>query len=281
MASAENMEQQIASRNNEESVNYQDGASKITVTVVAGKEVPRTIKTKSCLVSEVLDEMGIKITGDDRVIPSPNTQLQDNMTIEVVFVDQKIFTEKAVLDFPTSGREDPSMPAGSKIIVQYGKEGIVENTIRIWYKNGEETSRGIISQKIIVPPVEEIAIIGTKNNMDAGLMASRGLSVSSKFAIVDIIEMEASAYEPGPISCGPYADGYTYTGIKAGFGVAAVDPSFIPLGTPLYIEGYGYAIAADRGSAIVYNRIDLCFDTYQEAIMFGRRQVTVYILQHN
>jgi len=137
MASAENMEQQIASRNNEESVNYQTGASKITVTVLAGKEAPRTIKTKSCLVSEVLDEMGIKITGDDRVIPAPNTQLQDNMTIEVVFVEQKIFTEKAVLDYPTSGREDPSMPAGSKIIVQYGKEGIVENTIRIWYKNGE------------------------------------------------------------------------------------------------------------------------------------------------
>ena len=46
----------------------------------------------------------------------------------------------------------------------------------------------------------------------------------------------------------------------------------------MYIEGYGEGIAADIGGAIKGNRIDLCFDTYEEAIQWGRRTVKVYIL---
>jgi 3D (Asp-Asp-Asp) domain-containing protein len=92
--------------------------------------------------------------------------------------------------------------------------------------------------------------------------------------------MEATAYYPGPESCGIYArNGRTYTGKKAGFGTVAVDKRVIPLGTKLYIEGYGYAEATDIGGAIKGNRIDLCFETYREAEMFGRRKVKVYILE--
>jgi 3D (Asp-Asp-Asp) domain-containing protein len=61
--------------------------------------------------------------------------------------------------------------------------------------------------------------------------------------------------------------------------VAAVDPRFIRLKTPLYIEGYGYAIAADKGGAIKGSKIDLCFNTYEEAVRFGRKTVKVYLLR--
>jgi len=94
----------------------------------------------------------------------------------------------------------------------------------------------------------------------------------------EILTMEATAYYPGPESTGIWADGYTSTGLRAGHGVVAVDPEVIPLGTALYIPGYGLAVAADVGSAIKGNRIDLCFDTYEEALFFGRRPVEVYIL---
>jgi 3D (Asp-Asp-Asp) domain-containing protein len=60
--------------------------------------------------------------------------------------------------------------------------------------------------------------------------------------------------------------------------VVAVDPSVIPLGSRLFIEGYGYAIAGDTGGAIQGMRIDLCFNSYDEAIRFGRRTVKVYIV---
>jgi 3D (Asp-Asp-Asp) domain-containing protein len=92
------------------------------------------------------------------------------------------------------------------------------------------------------------------------------------------LTMEATAYEPGPHSNGPWATGYTSCGHKAGYGVVAVDPKVIPLGTRLYIEGYGYALAGDVGGAIKGNRIDLCFATVEECYQFGRRDVVVYVL---
>jgi len=92
------------------------------------------------------------------------------------------------------------------------------------------------------------------------------------------LDMEATAYDPGPISCGPHANGHTYTGMIAGFGVVAVDPRVVPLGTRVYVEGYGEGVAADIGGAIKGNRIDLCYNTYGEAIRFGRHHVKVYLL---
>lgn len=80
-----------------------------------------------------------------------------------------------------------------------------------------------------------------------------------------------SAQEPG-------LDENTATGMKAQHGVVAVDPRVIPLGTRLYVQGYGYAIAGDTGSAIKGNRIDLCFDTLAEVEAYGWRTVRVDIL---
>jgi len=90
--------------------------------------------------------------------------------------------------------------------------------------------------------------------------------------------MLGTAYDPGPISCGASADGITAAGLKAGRGVVAVDPRVIELGSRLYIEGYGPAVAGDVGGAIKGRRIDLGHDTYEEALAFGRRMVRVHIL---
>ena len=86
--------------------------------------------------------------------------------------------------------------------------------------------------------------------------------------------MEATAYIPSDGG----GSGITATGMVAQHGVIAVDPQVIPLGTRVYIPGYGVAIAADTGGAIRGNRIDLCMNTYREAINFGRGDVEVYIL---
>ena len=89
---------------------------------------------------------------------------------------------------------------------------------------------------------------------------------------------EATAYYPGPRNFGGGVGPRTATGMIAGRGVVAVDPSVIPLGTHLYIEGYGYAVAGDTGGNIRGRRIDLCYNTYDEAISFGRQPVKVFIL---
>jgi 3D (Asp-Asp-Asp) domain-containing protein/peptidoglycan hydrolase CwlO-like protein len=76
-------------------------------------------------------------------------------------------------------------------------------------------------------------------------------------------------------STGYSLPGHTATGLPVGWGVVAVDPSVIPLGTKLSIPGYGEAVAADTGSAVRGNDIDLWFPTLAQARAWGRRTVTI------
>lgn len=71
--------------------------------------------------------------------------------------------------------------------------------------------------------------------------------------------------------------GHTATGLPVGWGVIAVDPSVIPLGSRLTVPGYGEAVAADTGSAVRGAVIDLWFPTRAQTLAWGRRTVTVTI----
>ena len=91
----------------------------------------------------------------------------------------------------------------------------------------------------------------------------------------NVMSMEATAYLPTDGS----GAGITATGVRATYGIVAVDPRVIPLGTKVYIPGYGVALAADTGGAIKGYKIDLCMESYNECMRFGRRNVTVYVLE--
>jgi 3D (Asp-Asp-Asp) domain-containing protein len=105
------------------------------------------------------------------------------------------------------------------------------------------------------------------------------LILNAKRKVKKVLTMIATAYSDSVISCGRWAGHPTPIGLKARYGVIAVDPKVIPLRTKLYVEGYGYGIAGDVGGAIKGNRIDLCFDTHREAVNYGRKKVKVYILE--
>ncbi|MBA7589010.1 hypothetical protein ES708_31083 [subsurface metagenome] len=79
--------------------------------------------------------------------------------------------------------------------------------------------------------------------------------------------LEASGYYPGIECCYPHNDGFTATGDVAGRGSIAIDDSNGPLrmGQRVWVEDYGPGKCNDRGSAIKGWKIDLCFDTLQEA----------------
>jgi 3D (Asp-Asp-Asp) domain-containing protein len=88
----------------------------------------------------------------------------------------------------------------------------------------------------------------------------------------------APAGEPGTITVtatGYSLPGHTSTGLPVGYGVVAVDPSVIPLGTRLTIPGYGEGVAADTGSAVTGYTIDLWFPSLADALAWGRRTVTI------
>ena len=71
--------------------------------------------------------------------------------------------------------------------------------------------------------------------------------------------------------------GRTASGLPVGMGIVAVDPTVIPLGTRMFIPGYGPGIAADVGSAVKGNIIDLWFPSTAQALRWGRRTVTITI----
>ena len=84
-----------------------------------------------------------------------------------------------------------------------------------------------------------------------------------------------TAYCPCKKCCGAYANGYTATGAKATQGVTvAADPAVLPMGTEIQIDGHTYTVQ-DTGGAIKGNRLDLYFDSHEDALRWGVREMIV------
>lgn len=102
------------------------------------------------------------------------------------------------------------------------------------------------------------------------------LPTNSSGSYISTYSMTATAYTGGT---------YTAMGLRPvrdpnGLSSVAVDPNVIPLGSKVYVEGYGYAIASDTGGAIKGNKIDLYMNSVQECFAFGRRTVTVHLVAY-
>lgn len=84
-----------------------------------------------------------------------------------------------------------------------------------------------------------------------------------------------TAYCPCEKCCGAYANGYTATGAKATQGVTvAADPDVLPMGTEIELDGHTYTVQ-DTGGAIAGNRLDLYFDSHEDALRWGVREKIV------
>lgn len=157
--------------------------------------------------------------------------------------------------------------AGRIVIGQVGKPGELTLNYSVKIIDGKPVSKALVSSER-KEPLDEILLIGKD-----GFQTSRG-----SFDRGRVLTMSATAYDPSPRTI-PGTTGRTATGMRAGYGVVAVDPRVIPLGSLVYVEGYGLAIAADKGGAIKGRRIDLCYDARSTALRFGRHQVKVHILR--
>ncbi|HLY02607.1 MAG TPA: 3D domain-containing protein [Candidatus Cybelea sp.] len=163
-------------------------------------------------------------------------------------------------------------PGGSKLIAR-GRPGLVVVRVQYAQRDGGPVVQRILSTTLIRKAEPRIVAQGIGPTTLAAFEA-RGVVQMASVAR-DAIHMMATAYTAG--SAG--GDGMTASGRRAGYGIVAVDPRIIPLGTHLYIPGYGMAVAGDTGGAIVGHRIDLGFDSLRGAMLFGRRDVTVYRLK--
>ncbi|MDF2947898.1 MAG: hypothetical protein K0S51_2577 [Bacillales bacterium] len=240
-----------------------DRASNVTLNY--GGET-KAIVSNSNTVADFLNEQQIKLSSLDRVEPNLDSTLGSNVVVKITEVEKVSDVVEEVYPFKTVTKKDAKLAKGKKKVVSQGKNGTISRKYEVVRENGKIVSKKLVSERIIVKPVNKVIAVGTKN-------PSRGTTVGSEFYV------EASAYSPYCKGC----SGNTATGINIRSNpnakLIAVDPRVIPLGTKVYVEGYGYAIAADTGSAIKGNKIDLLMPTENAALRWGRKVVKIRILK--
>lgn len=169
-------------------------------------------------------------------------------------------------------------------------------------KLGTEVSRGLSIQEEYSPGVERQAVpsqeVGTITTIID--VVDKEIPFETQYVESDTLLPGKSEIKEDPVPATKQSDelanmnirltlnveatAYTFTGNKTATGVEprqgliAVDPKVIAMGSKVYVEGYGYAIAADTGGAIRGNRIDVFFPTLRQCIDWGRKPVQIYVL---
>ena len=212
-------------------------------------------RTLANTVSEALKDKNVKVGKDDIVEPGMDELLTKDMKIVIKRVKIKEETKEEKIEFKTVTKDDSSLDEGTTKVVTEGVEGKAKVTYKVTYVDGVESSRSEISRETLTAAVDKVVANGTRINFD-------GQSYSRKLVV------KAYAYTGG---------GTTAMGTRARVGEIAVDPSVIPLGSEVYIEGVGARRAEDTGGNIVGNTIDIYMDTNVECISWGARYVTIYI----
>ncbi|MCS7065278.1 MAG: 3D domain-containing protein [Fimbriimonadales bacterium] len=174
---------------------------------------------------------------------------------------------------PTIFEVNRRLQPRQRLLVQQGEPGLKRSRWRVVQRNGRLVERQLLESEVLKPPQPHIYHVGVHRHIASRGQVARG----SSFRTTRVLEMEATAYTAHR-SGGGTGTGRTASGLPAGYGLVAVDPRLIPFGTVLYIEGYGMAIAADKGRAIRGRRIDLFFHSRKAALQFGRRRVRVHVL---
>ncbi|SDI11661.1 Uncharacterized conserved protein YabE, contains G5 and tandem DUF348 domains [Alteribacillus persepolensis] len=235
----------------------------------------KQLMTTSTTVADLLNEADVRVSDKDRVQPDVKKTVASETDINVVRVEKVTDVVEEEVDYATVTRRDDSLPKGEERVIESGQSGVVEKRYEVTLENGEEVSRTLIDEKEIRESKDEIVAVGAR---EATVTASRG-GDGTESPDGQTLTMQATAYTANCTGC----SGVTATGVNLNSNpnkkVVAVDPSVIPLGTRVHVEGYGEAVAADTGGAIKGNKIDLHVPTKQEAGRFGRQTVKVTILE--
>ena len=223
------------------------------------------VATQKVDVRTLLHQEKIMLNPHDLCEPPPTAPITDGMTVKVTRVTFETIQERISIAPPIRTRWDRRMTV-HPVTVREGRPGVAAQTRCIWKKDGVVTQQWVQNQRTLVRPAPTVVV--------RGKLASRSALTGRH-----VMTMVATAYDPSPRSCGRYGTGRTAIGLRAMKGVIAVDTRVIPLGTRVYVDGYGPAIAADIGNAIKGHRIDLCFTSRHEALCWGRHTVKVVVLE--
>ena len=232
-------------------------------------------------VADALEEAGLILGEQDTVTPSLDTAVTSGMVIDVDRITIEEVIKETELAYTIERKRDSSMSIYDEEVIQEGKVGLQKDTYRVTYCDGEIINEELIGTET-QDPVNEIVLTGSYD------VASRSGVVDEGDTAFGGYGDNESGYAPNGMPCSDVltvkATAYTHDGTmtKMGtpcrVGAIAVDPSVIPLGSKLYVEGYGVCTAEDTGGLIKGNRIDVFLNTEEECVAWGVKSVKVYIL---
>lgn len=271
-------------------------SSNILVSVITSKNITdlfSRVQAISKILStdkEILSDINNKKNELDLTIKNLNTKNSELATLKNIIeedlktVENKKSEQEKYLEQLNSEKES------AFAIIEENEKILISDSLTIANSSSASTSElqnAIDSLKSYIPLLNSSKIINMAqdgisnaesriNELNKPIVDnSADIATGTIGNVVKTLTMESTAY---------YGHGTTALGLKPvrnpnGLSTIAVDPNVIPLGTKVYVSGYGLAIAADTGGAIKGNIIDVFLNSYEECYSWGRRQVTVQILE--
>ncbi|NLC76856.1 MAG: DUF348 domain-containing protein [Clostridia bacterium] len=220
------------------------------------------VRTVVSDVHELLAREGIQLAELDQV--DAGQHRDGTKWIKVTRITEELLEERVEVPYETFRQPDNQLHQGQQRILVPGQNGVVLNKIRVVKADGVEVAREVVSSRVLAQPQKSVVAYGIGGNQTVAARQAPG-------NVKKVMTMEATAYT--------HTGNPTATGIYPYRGIVAVDPKVIPLGSKLYVEGYGYCEAQDTGGAIKGDRIDIFLDSRAECFEWGRRVVQVYLLE--
>ncbi len=256
-------------------------------------------------VGQALLAMGISVGVLDHVTPDLKALAYNGLSIRVQQVGNRLSKKHTAVPAQLLYRPTTAIRAGATQQIQAPRQGQIEIIERVWTLDGKATRREFVSKRLAIAPQPRIIALGARSTVmpenirphkryaraQGYINSYRGGSPRDRMNAQGAIQSSdtstlrpirclenvlATGYSAGPAGGG--LSNWTATGVFCTYGAVAVDPRVIPLGSKLYIEGYGYGFACDTGGAIKGKHIDLAFDSPGAAMNHGKTRVRVWVL---
>jgi 3D (Asp-Asp-Asp) domain-containing protein len=224
------------------------------------------VYTQAATVGEALHGAGIALGPLDQVFPSREKAVRNGMVIGLSLLRDVQVTEDIAIPHETTYRYDASLPKGQQQTIEAGADGLIRREYTVTQVNGDETARRMVSETR-VEPKRAVVAIGTY------VAPAAAAAAAPADAECPVRKTVWATYYTAASAGG---NGITRTGTGVYKGIIATDPNFIPLGTKMYVPGYGYGVAADTGGGVKGWHVDLGYGA-DDVYDWGSRYVEICI----